>query len=141
MVCFFYFKFILLGLSLIEIEEHIKQINAFLGADDQVHVSLVNGPRAIVLSGSHSALHGLNKSLRKIKAMADEDQSRIPFSQRKPVISCRFLPVTLPFHSSVLQDLLLRDIEDKKLSLDHLSLGIPVYDTHTGLFLIHEIHS
>ena len=39
------------------------------------------------------------------------------------------------------QDLPRRDIEDKNLSLDHLSLGIPAYDTYTGLFLIHDIHS
>ena len=63
----------------------------------QVQVSLHNGLRTFVVNGPARSLYGLVTSLRKVRAPTALDQSKIPFSQRKPVFSVRFLVVGVPY--------------------------------------------
>jgi len=81
------------GLTLKDIEPHIKKTNVRLPTNTQLHVSLHNGPRAFVMMGPAPtrALYGLVTNLRKVRAPSGLDQSKTLFSQRKLVFSVRFL--------------------------------------------------
>jgi len=123
------------GLSLKELEPHIIKTNKHLPENSQLFVSLYNGPKAYVVTGPARALFGLVTSLRKVKAPSGVDQSKIPFSQRKPVFSIRFLVVGVPYHSGYLaeatQQLIEEDLEEEELWKSE-DLKIPVYNTEDG---------
>jgi len=127
------------GLALDNLQPHVAGTNKHLPSNSQLQVSLHNGPKAFVVTGPPRALYGLVSSLRKIKAPSGLDQSKIPFSQRKPVFSMRFLVVGVPYHSNHL-----RGVTDKVVSEDLRNeelwtaekLGIAVYNTEDGAFLL-----
>lgn len=123
------------GLSLKEVEGHLKKTNAHLAENSQLHVSLHNGPRAFVVTGPARALHGLVTNLRKVRAPSGADQSKTPYSQRKPVFSVRFLVVGVPYHSEYLagatEQLLNEDLAGEEL-WQAQDLKIPVYHTENG---------
>jgi fatty acid synthase subunit alpha, fungi type len=55
--------------------------------------------------------------LRKIRAQSELDQSKTPFSQRKPVFSISFLLLGVRYHSEYLDgvaDTLDEDLEDEE---------------------------
>lgn len=121
------------GLNLHEVESHIAKTNAHLPSNSHLHISLYNGPRAFVITGPARALHGLVNSLRKVRAPNGLDQSKIPFSQRKPVFSVRFLVVGVAYHSAYLSgttDQLLEDLEEELWQPQDLK--IPVFNTEDG---------
>ena len=124
------------GLGLKELEGHIKKTNAHLPENSQLQVSLYNGLKAFVVTGPARALWGLVTSLRKVKAPSGLDQSKIPFSQRKPVFSIRFLVVNVPYHSPYLQGatdkLFEEDLGDQELWTPQ-DLAMPVYHTEDGM--------
>jgi hypothetical protein len=68
------------GLTLKELPPHVSKTNRHLPANSQLHVSLHNGPKNLVITGPPKALFGLVTSLRKIKAQSGLDQSKTPFS-------------------------------------------------------------
>uniref|UniRef100_A0A0W0EUQ4 Putative fatty acid synthase n=1 Tax=Moniliophthora roreri TaxID=221103 RepID=A0A0W0EUQ4_MONRR len=123
------------GLSLKELQPHLSKTNKHLPENSQLYVSLHNGPRAFVITGPARALHGLVVNLRKIRAPSGLDQSKIPFSQRKPVFSVRFLVVNAPYHSEYLRSATDKLVETD-LKGDELwkpeELRIPVYNTEDG---------
>jgi fatty acid synthase subunit alpha, fungi type len=126
------------GLTLKELQPHVSQTNQHLPATSQLHVSLHNGPKTFVVTGPSKALFGLVTSLRKIRAQSGLDQSKTPFSQRKPVFSIRFLLVGVPYHSDYLDGaadtVVEEDLEDEEL-WEAKDLKIPVYNTEDGTFL------
>lgn len=122
-------------LSQEQVEEFITQTNKHLPEDKHIAISLVNGPRNLVVSGPPESLYGLNLTLRNNKAAAGLDQSRIPFSQRKLKFSNRFLPIFAPFHSYLLNDshqFILQDVENEKIDFAINEIKVPVYDTFNG---------
>ena len=123
------------GLSLKELEPHIAKTNKHLPSISQLFVSLNNGPKAFVITGPSKALFGLVTSLRKVKAPSGLDQSKVPFSQRKPVFSIRFLVVGVPYHSKYLagatETLIEEDLEGEEL-WSAKDIKIPVYNTEDG---------
>ncbi|KAF5382044.1 hypothetical protein D9615_004428 [Tricholomella constricta] len=122
------------GLNLKEVETHLKKTNAHLPENSNLQVSLNNGPRAFVVTGPARALHGLVTNLRKVRAPSGLDQSKTPFSQRKPVFSVRFLVVGVPYHSEYLQgateQLVNEDLGEELWNSQDLK--IPVYNTEDG---------
>lgn len=123
------------GLALKDLEKHIKSTNAHLPENSQLHVSLHNGPRAFVITGTAKALYGLVTSLRKVRAPSGLDQSKIPFSQRKPVFSVRFLVVGVPYHSPYLTKAVDQMVEGDLNGEDlwkKEEIAIPVYHTEDG---------
>ncbi|KAI5122922.1 hypothetical protein M0805_007600 [Coniferiporia weirii] len=122
------------GLALKDLEPHIAKTNKHLPKNSQLYVSLNNGPRSFVVTGPAKALYGLVVNLRKIRAAPGLDQSKIPFSQRKPVFSVRFLVVGVPYHSEYLKGATEKVLED--LQGDELwtsaDIAIPVYHTEDG---------
>lgn len=126
-------------LSRVALQEHIDTTNHHLPEDRHIAISLINSARNFVVTGPPISLYGLNLRLRKVKAPTGLDQTRIPFTDRKIRFVNRFLPITAPFHSAYLKDAYtnaIRDLQDIKIS--GKSLGIPVYDTNTGLDIREE---
>ncbi|RDB25744.1 Fatty acid synthase subunit alpha [Hypsizygus marmoreus] len=122
------------GLAIEEVESHLKKTNAHLPETSQLHISLHNGPRAFVVTGPARALYGLVINLRKVRAPSGLDQSKTPFSQRKPVFSVRFLVVGVPYHSEYLvgatEKLVDEDLGEELWQAQDLK--IPVFNTEDG---------
>ncbi|KAF2115914.1 acyl transferase domain-containing protein [Lophiotrema nucula] len=116
------------------VQDHIDATNAHLPENRHISISLVNSARNFVVTGPPISLYGLNVRLRKVKAPTGLDQTRIPFTQRKIRFVNRFLPITAPFHSPYLADAT-KQLEDdlKEIKIAPSALGIPMYDTNTGV--------
>lgn len=123
------------GLRRKEIEAVINHINRGLPADKGVFLALVNTFDQFVIAGPVASLLCLEGHLMKINSK-DKDQSRIPFSDRKPCVQHGFLPVSTPFHTPYLTRAATRVkqyFSDRPI-YSH-QLAIPVYHTQTGLDL------
>lgn len=71
------------GLELKALEKKIAEVNGFVtggGRDASVSVSLFNGAKAFVVTGSPKDLVGLADRLRKGRAPAGKDQSKVSYS-------------------------------------------------------------
>ena len=125
-------------LTLKELQPHVSKTNQHLPAISQLHASLHNGLKTFVVTGPPKAVFGLVTSLRKVRAQSGLDQSKIPFSQRKPVFSVRFLLVGVPYHSEYLDrvtdTVAKEDSKDEEL-WEAKDLRIPVYNTEDGISL------
>ena len=123
------------GLLLKDLEKHVASTNKHLPENSQLRVSLHNAPKAFVVTGPARALYGLVTHLRKVRAPSGLDQSKIPFSQRKPVFSVRFLVVGVPYHSEYLRGMTEKMFEED-LGGEEMwkteDLGMAVYHTETG---------
>ncbi|KAL4902745.1 hypothetical protein BDW74DRAFT_169333 [Aspergillus multicolor] len=117
------------------LQKQIDQINTHLPSVNNIHLGLVNGPQQFVVSGHPSSLKALERIVQmKNRAVsnADTNWSRVPFSERPPTVSTRYLPVTAPFHSPYLRDaeqLILQDLAS--ITLLGSDLAFPVYHTET----------
>ena len=128
------------GLNLKELELHIKQTNKHLPDNAQVQVPLHNEPHTFVVNGPAHSLCGLVTSLRKIRAPTGLDQSKIPFSQCKPIFSIRFLVVGVPYHSGYLSGVTEKLVEDLDEELwDAEDLKIPVFHTEDGMLRVYGL--
>ena len=125
------------GLSLKDLEPHIKSANSHLPENSKMSVSLHNGPKAFVITGPPRSLYGLVTCLRKIRGASGQDQSKVPYSERSPVFSVRFLVVAAPFHSIYMEGasekLLQEDLDGEELWQPE-DLVIPVYHTQNGSY-------
>ncbi|KAL1711802.1 hypothetical protein EV715DRAFT_278348 [Schizophyllum commune] len=123
------------GLLLKDVETHLAKTNKHLPSNSKLHISLYNGPKAFVITGPARALYGLVQNLRKVKAPSGLDQSKVPFSQRKPVFSVRFLVVNAPYHSEYLTGVTVKvageDLVGEEL-WQAADLKVPVYHTENG---------
>lgn len=122
-------------LSKEQVQEFVDKTNSHLPKEKHIAISLINGPKNLVVSGPPQSLYGLNLTLRKAKAPSGLDQARIPFSERKLKFSNRFLPITSPFHSHLLEEaytLIEQDLANEGLEFNATDLKIPVYDTFDG---------
>ena len=123
------------NLSLALLEPHVAATNKHLPVNAQIAVSLFNGPRSFVVTGPPRSLCGLVTNLRKVRASPGVDQSKVPYSQRKPAFGMRFLVVNAPYHSAYLkgaaEKLCKEDLEGEELWTTE-ELGIPVFNTEDG---------
>ncbi|KZP00458.1 fatty acid synthase [Calocera viscosa TUFC12733] len=123
------------GLELNKLRPHIDKTNKHLPENSQLIVSLNNGRKAFVITGPPRALCGLVNNLRKVRAPQGLDQSKIPFSQRKPVFSVRFLVVGVPYHSKYVaagtEKVMSEDLAGEELWKAE-ELGTAVYNTFDG---------
>ncbi|KAK2767667.1 beta subunit of fatty acid synthetase [Arachnomyces sp. PD_36] len=121
------------GIPVPELRAQVDNINRYLSEEAHASISLLNGHNNSVVSGPRRTLCALNTALRLLKNAAGSDQNRIPFSQRKYIPTTRFLPVTLPFHSKILEEavpIIEKDLVDVHISPE--SLRLAVSDTQTG---------
>lgn len=91
------------GLARSTLESHITKTNAHLPENAQLSIGLQNSANVAVAVGPARSLYDFVTALRKIRAPAGADQSKIPHSQGKIVFSMRFLVVNVPYHSNYLQ--------------------------------------
>jgi fatty acid synthase subunit beta len=101
--------------------------------ENKIAISLYNSSKHFIVTGPPKSLYGLVLALRKAKVESDVDQSKVPFSKRKPNFVVRFLPVQAPFHSSYLNGCTAQVLEHDVANLwtrDDLKLA--VYHTETG---------
>lgn len=91
------------GLEQMALDDILRQCNTHFPLNGQLHIALANSRSNFVVAGPPASLCGLCRYLRDMVASADLDQTRIPFSQRKPVVSYQFLPISTPFHTPYLE--------------------------------------
>ncbi|KAH6677550.1 fatty acid synthase [Halenospora varia] len=121
------------NLPVTKVHDLVASTNKHLPKEERVEVALINGPTTVVVAGPPLSLYGLNLALRGMKPPQGANQSKIPFSQRKPNINSRFLPISAPFHSSYLSEVSALVVEDvREISLVGHDLRIPVYSTSNG---------
>ncbi|KAI0856757.1 sterigmatocystin biosynthesis fatty acid synthase subunit beta [Xylaria cubensis] len=124
------------GINRNYLEQFIDTNNKHLRAHQQLYLSLINGPKDHVVAGPPRSLQGLISSLSQICAAHGADQSRIPYSKRKPVILFQYLPISSPFHSPYLQAAAGRIKNQMARSWPEIatisSLRIPVFHTKDG---------
>lgn len=121
------------GIPEAELRAHVESINRYISKDCHASISLLNSHSNSVVSGPRRTLCALNTMLRSLKNGITSDQTRIPYSQRKSTSTTRFLPVTLPFHSNILEEAVSNiesDLGDVNLSPGSLKLS--VWDTLRG---------
>lgn len=112
------------GLDRNRLQNLINETNRQVLKKDHVHLALINSCDNMVVSGPPRALRGLNLRLRKFRA--DEND-------RNLVIQNRFLPISAPFHSPLLEDAAERVLQALESStFAKLRLAIGLYHTQTG---------
>jgi fatty acid synthase subunit beta, fungi type len=115
------------------VNKYVEKTNSHLPEDRRVGISLINGPRGVVVVGPPGSLHGLNLSLRKLKDPQGLEQGRVPHSERKLRFTNRFLPISCPFHSKYLEPVAQAIIDDlADISVTPKELVFPVYATDSG---------
>lgn len=125
------------NLPVAELERCIARVNSFMAPGDRMAVSLTNATSSFVVSGPERTLSGLIDTLKTISAK--DAQARVPFSQRKPCPGVRFLPITIPCHSAILDDVVSvigADLSD--VTIPPPSLRLPVNADASGRSLNEE---
>ena len=98
-----------------QLQKHIDFANAHFSATEQIYFAFINNFQNFVIAGPPKSLHGLSIMLRHAKAGSGDDNSKIPYSKRKPMFSHSSLPITAPFHSKYLEDATATILEDVKV--------------------------
>ncbi|KAJ2788725.1 fatty acid synthase alpha subunit Lsd1, partial [Coemansia helicoidea] len=94
---------VVLGLGRAQLAAAIDRHNARqTAAASRVYLSLVNGPRIFVVSGATPSLVPFVAALKREFGTQGADQTRVPFSQRKPGVAVRYLSINAPYHSPLL---------------------------------------
>ncbi|PWY78034.1 sterigmatocystin biosynthesis fatty acid synthase subunit beta [Aspergillus sclerotioniger CBS 115572] len=120
------------GVTREQLDSILARLNGTLSADEQVQMALVNSRDQFVVAGPVTSLVHMHSYLSTITT-PDTDHSRIPFSNRQPVIHYGFLPISTPFHTRYLEEavgILKRRFSDRQIVAEQLR--IPVYHTLTG---------
>ncbi|RWA08060.1 hypothetical protein EKO27_g7055 [Xylaria grammica] len=124
------------GIRRRHLEDFIATNNKYLRKHEQLHLALINSSKDHVVAGPPKSLQGLIASLRQICAVDGADQSRIPYSKRKPVLLFQYLPISSPFHSPYLQAAAERVKDQMAKSWPETAtisnLRIPVFHTKDG---------
>ncbi|KAI8317828.1 hypothetical protein GQ54DRAFT_159319, partial [Martensiomyces pterosporus] len=91
------------GVSRQVLESFIAEFNS-CQRDNDLHVflSLVNTHDQFIISGELKSVVKFVKLVRSKSAPLDEDQSQIPFSQRKPKVRVSYTSITAPYHCRLL---------------------------------------
>ncbi|OJJ69732.1 hypothetical protein ASPBRDRAFT_198373 [Aspergillus brasiliensis CBS 101740] len=116
-----------------QLQRIIDKVNGYLPEESRIAISLFNGPQNLVVTGPPLSLYGLSRHLRALKPSKTSREAQIPASKRKPKIEHRFLPITAPFHSIYLDEvvsLVVNDLRDINITCNQLR--IPLYATTDG---------
>ncbi|KAG2421340.1 hypothetical protein HFD88_005314 [Aspergillus terreus] len=119
------------GIERTKLDTILVRLNKTVHSNSQLYVALVNSRDQFVVAGPVDSLVHLDSYLASIKGA--DDQSKIPFSQRKPSIHHVFLPISTPFHTPYLKKA--AEVTKTRFAGRRISPGqlmIPVYHTSTG---------
>ncbi|KAH8693926.1 putative fatty acid synthase beta subunit [Talaromyces proteolyticus] len=128
------------GLAKKQVERLINELNAYLPSSQQMHLALVNSSRHIVVGGRPLSLYALKKALASSYPSATDQQvTRVPFSQRKPVVNTRFLACSVPFHTPLLEGAEKQIQEDvSRLIFKGSDIPFPIFRTDNHADLRHS---
>lgn len=119
------------NISTKELSVYMGNVNKFLAEDERVYIGLINSHNSFVVSGPERSLAALSDLMQSKGAAGN--QARVPFSERKSAPAVRFLPVTAPFHCSILNraiPLIEEDLRD--IHISPASLKVPVNRSDDG---------
>ncbi|KAJ2052477.1 fatty acid synthase alpha subunit Lsd1, partial [Coemansia sp. S16] len=92
------------GLTKPALEELIVEFNSRQPLPAKhAFLAVTNTVDRFIVAGHINSAVGFVKFLRSESADPDKDQSRIPYSLRKPVISAQYTAITVPFHCPLLE--------------------------------------
>ncbi|KAI8319679.1 hypothetical protein GQ54DRAFT_30255 [Martensiomyces pterosporus] len=124
------------GISQRTIEGYISEFNSQMPSESaHVYLSLINTHNRFIVSAKlDSAVHFV-RFLRAKSASPGDDQSRIPFPQRKPVIFVAYTGIDTPYHCTLVSDMIDGMCEyagGQGWSLCASDMQIPVYSGDKG---------
>ncbi|KAJ2084471.1 fatty acid synthase alpha subunit Lsd1 [Coemansia sp. RSA 988] len=108
--------------------------------DKHTHLSVVNSYDQFVVSGTVKSVVKLVKYLKEKSSQPGEDQSKVPFRKRKPVITTGYLDIAAPYHCSLLEGAILPAYivaQEKQWMLATGDMRLPVRAGNDG----HDIRS
>ncbi|KAI9502453.1 acyl transferase domain-containing protein [Coemansia spiralis] len=107
---------------------------------EHVHLAIINTYNSFIIAGELTAAVDFVRYLRSQSAQPHEDQSRIPFNKRRPVIYTSYIEITVPYHCSLTQDTvepMYAIAQEKQWMLDADDMRLPVRALDDG----HDIRS
>ncbi|PIA19567.1 fatty acid synthase [Coemansia reversa NRRL 1564] len=97
--------------------------------DKHVNLAVVNSYDQFVVSATVKSAVKLVEPLRSRSAKPDKDQSKVPFNKRKPVITTSYLNITVPYHCSLLEEVIplaYKIAQEKQWTLATSDMRLPV---------------
>ncbi|KAJ2790523.1 fatty acid synthase alpha subunit Lsd1, partial [Coemansia guatemalensis] len=124
------------GISKTELENHISTFNAqYSSPMEQVYLAVVNTSNHFIVSGVTKFAALFAAYLVSQSANADEDQARIPFKKRRPVIDVSYLEIVVPYHCCLLECLvgsIYAAAKEKQWVFASADMRLPVYACADG---------
>ncbi|KAJ2315474.1 fatty acid synthase alpha subunit Lsd1 [Coemansia sp. RSA 2705] len=118
------------GLQQPALEQHISEFNSrYDSALEQVYIAVCNTASTFIVTGVTLAVARFAEYLCVHSAHADEDQSKVPFALRKPVVGVSYLHITAPYHCTLLECLvepIYKLAAEKGWVLDASNMRLPV---------------
>ncbi len=117
-----------------QLQAAVKALNHRLPADKHAAIALANSNSSFVVSGPERTLAALIHALQAASGMDSRPLARVPYSQRRPAPTTRFLPITIPCHCGLL-DTALPSIDSdlgENCSILANALRIPVNRVRAG---------
>ncbi|KAJ2842305.1 hypothetical protein GGI22_007594, partial [Coemansia erecta] len=96
---------------------------------EHVYLAIINAFDNSVVAGELSSVANFVSFLHSQSAQPNEDQTRVPFNKRRPVITTNYLKITVPFHCILLQPSIGPMCEiarEKQWELDPAAMQLPV---------------
>ena len=126
------------GLPRTIIEAKINELD--LASSETISIGLRNGINSFVCCGPVESLYSLVLVLRQIRAVPTDDQSRVPFNERKMRFNMLFLPISAPFHcvllSKAVQLIVSKASACTSSFSDDPQPQCPVFHTQTGTCIV-----
>ncbi|CBF73431.1 hypothetical protein AN7873.2 [Aspergillus nidulans FGSC A4] len=122
------------GASRESLLKYLDEHNRHLPPAQQGSLALINGRQQFVVAGNPLSLYAFANKLRAASNNSSTtNTARVPFSQRPLLITARFLPISVPFHTSLLEDAEAQILEDlRSVHVPGNSLLFPVLRTDNG---------
>ncbi|KAK4153968.1 beta subunit of fatty acid synthetase [Chaetomidium leptoderma] len=117
-----------------QLRDAIEALNQRLPLEKHASIALVNSISSFVVSGPERTLAALIQTLHAPSGRDSRLPARVPYSQRKPSPATRFLPITIPCHSPLLDNALpLIDSDLRQIcSIPASTLRLPVNKLRAG---------
>ncbi|KAJ2140431.1 fatty acid synthase alpha subunit Lsd1 [Coemansia sp. RSA 678] len=91
------------GITQPVLEQHIRVFNSrYDTLTEHAYLAVCNTPNQFIVAGVTLAVAKFAAYMCSQSALADEDQSRIPYSKRKPVIHITYIRMSSPYHCNLL---------------------------------------
>ncbi|KAJ2183023.1 fatty acid synthase alpha subunit Lsd1, partial [Coemansia sp. RSA 551] len=130
------------GISKITLESLLVEFNALQSSrDKRCYLSVSNAYNQFIVSGPVDSMVDFVEFLDLRSASPDVDQSKIPFTQRRPTTSVAFIDIVAPYHSICLEDVVdtACDIaREKQWVLDPSLMQLPVRCCEDGHIVCEE---